>query len=286
MASNYYKYNFISPEPTYALVKEQLKSYFDTGAVDDTLFGIWTNDCLKKLGKGTLKINQTLLNIDNFEARLPDGFDTVREAWLCAAFDVSLQNPSARYTQIVSTSTRLDDPDVHCDLCSECEIPDIVRAVFKTTNEVLFQFRRTYLLKPGNISVHSDCAMECANIGIESQESFDIRDNKFVVTFRQGVVHLVYYSNEYDESGYQLIPDNIRIREYIASYLKYRIFEQLYNQITDETFAQIEKKYENYKQEQYEKKVLADIETRKQTVWQKRQATNRLHRRFKRYDIK
>lgn len=285
MASNYFKYNFVSPEPVFALVKEELKSYFDTGAVDDTLFPIWTNKCLNKLGKGSYKIRETLLRIKDFKGRLPDNFKGVREAWLCAAYDISIQHPSARYTQVVQTSTRIDNPDVFCKLCEECENPDIVQAIYKTTNEVLYQFRRTYLLKPANINTNHECELECANIGIEAQESYDIRDNNFVVTFREGIVHLVYYSYETTEEGYQLIPENVRIQEYIESYIKYKTFEQLYNQVTDETYNQIEKKYETYKAEQYEKKILAETEMKKQTTWQKRQSTRRLHRRFKYYRI-
>ena len=64
----YYKYNFISPEPTYALIQEELKSYFDSGAVDSVLFESWTDKCLRKLGKSSYYITSTVLHLDNFEA--------------------------------------------------------------------------------------------------------------------------------------------------------------------------------------------------------------------------
>ena len=57
--SYYYKYSFISPEPLYATVKEELKSYFDTGAVDDLMFGTWTDKALRKLGKSSYSIAET-----------------------------------------------------------------------------------------------------------------------------------------------------------------------------------------------------------------------------------
>lgn len=46
--SYYYKYTFTSPESIYSLVKEEFKSYFDTGAVDDLLFPTYLDKCLKK----------------------------------------------------------------------------------------------------------------------------------------------------------------------------------------------------------------------------------------------
>ena len=82
--SYYYKYNFVSPEPLYATVKEELKSYFDTGAVDDLLFPTYLDKCLKKLGRTTYVISEQVLFIEDFEARLPDNFHAVREAWMCA----------------------------------------------------------------------------------------------------------------------------------------------------------------------------------------------------------
>ena len=81
--SYYYKYNFISPESVYATVKEELKSYFDTGAVDDLLFPTYLDKCLRKLGRSSYVISEDILDISDFQARLPDNFIAVREAWMC-----------------------------------------------------------------------------------------------------------------------------------------------------------------------------------------------------------
>lgn len=283
---NYYKYNFTSPEQTYAIVKEELRKYFDTGDIDDTLFTIYTSKCLKKLGRGSYPINHVLLNIEDFQARLPDNFIGVREAWLCTSIDTSLQLPSAQYNQIVQTSTRIDNPDVFCDVCNECDNPDIIRAIYKTTSEVLFTVKRTYLLKPGNISVKDSCNMECANIGAPGPDSYDIRDNKFVVTFRSGNVYLVFYEREMTEDGYELIPDNERIKEYIESFLKYKMFEQLCNIVPDDKYRLYKDKKDDYKSEMYEKWVIAETETKKETVNDKYRAILRVKRRHNKYNIR
>ena len=59
--SYYYKYKFTSPQPTYAIVKEELKSYFDTGIVDDLMFPTYLNKCLSKLSRATKPISETPL---------------------------------------------------------------------------------------------------------------------------------------------------------------------------------------------------------------------------------
>ena len=79
----YYKYNFVSPEPIYSIVKEELKSYFDTGAVDDLMFPTYLDKSLQKLGRSSYVIAEQTLDIADFQARLPDNFFAVREAWMC-----------------------------------------------------------------------------------------------------------------------------------------------------------------------------------------------------------
>jgi len=234
--SYYYKYNFTSPEIVYSTVKEELKSYFDTGAIDDLMFPTYLDKCLRKLGRATYVISEEVLHIEDFQARLPDNFFAVREAWLC-------------------------------------------------TTVSGYPYKKQYLLKPGNISVRGDCALDCANFGSSSADSFDIRDNKFVTNFRNGLVHLVFYATEYDEGGNQLIPDNYRIREYVEAFIKYKVFETLTNQTNDETFNQLQQKLAYYKQLSEEAFIMADIEIKKQDVYAKqRRIVNDLNR-FNMYEL-
>jgi hypothetical protein len=161
-------------------------------------------------------------------------------------------------------------------------------------------YRREYLLKPGNISAKQNCGVEYTDNwemyreapavrqftpGSASVDSFDIRDNKFVTNFRNGVVHLVFYSTDYDGMGNQLIPDNFRIREYIEAYLKFKMFETLVNQINDETFNQLQQKMMYYKQNYEEAFIMADIEIKKQTPWEKQRRIKNDLNRFNMYEL-
>jgi hypothetical protein len=279
--SYYYKYDFMSPEPTYAIVKEELKSYFDTGAVDDLLFGTWTDKVLRKLGKGAYYIAETVLHIEDFQARLPDNFYAVREAWLCTqVWGTPYREASSFYSQAASemtiqvTPVTTNDPYAKsCSCTGTCScMPEIIQAVYKTNNELNQSFRREYLLKPGNISAHENCSLDCRNFGSSAPDSFDIRGNKFVTNFRNGSVYLVFYAKETDEKGYQLIPDNYRVREYLEAFIKYKVIEQLSNQIVDETFNQIQTKLGYYKQLSDEAYILAESEIKKQDAYAKMRA--------------
>lgn len=292
--SYYYKYNFISPEPTFAIVKEELKSYFDTGAVDDLMFSTWTDKCLRKLGKSAFYIAETILFIDDFIARLPDNFYSVREAWLCTQVDGRpYQTANSFYSQASLQTTIQVSPVVtngvactsNCppDACT-C-MPDIIQAVYKTNNEMNQSFTKQYLLKPGNISAHNQCSLDCVNYGSSAPDSFDIRGNKFVTNFRQGNVYLIFYAKEQDDKGYQMIPDNYRIREYIEAFIKYKVFEQLSNQIVDETFNQVQSKLQYYKAQSDEAYILAETEIKKQDVYAKMRAITAQRKSLNQYQL-
>jgi hypothetical protein len=298
--SYYYKYNFVSPDPVFAIVKEELKSYFDTGAIDDLLFPTYLDKCLKKLGRSSYIITTTVLHIENYEARLPDNFFAVREAWLCSEIPLtSYQDANSFYTQAASSTTIQVSPltigGTPCNntACQnpECDgtcMPELIQAVYKTNHTTPRAYRRNFLLKPGNISMDKNCNVEYNRELIphaSSLDSFDIHDNKFVTNFKQGVVHLLMYVTEYDNVGNQMIPDNYRIKEYIEAFIKFKVFETLFNQINDETFNQIERKLAMYKQMSDEAFIMAMIEIKKQDSWTKQRRVEKDLNRFNMYEL-
>jgi hypothetical protein len=309
--SYYYKYNFISPEPVYSTVKEEFKSYFDTGAVDDLLFPTYLDKCLRKLGRSSYVISEQLLYIEDFQARLPDNFFAVREAWLCTSIPgYPYQTANSFYSQAASQTTIQVSPvisggapctNLECTTgCPEC-MPVLIQAVYKTNSQSARTYRKQYLLKPGNISARNNCTLDYNNDwesygfggvannsstpGSSAADSFDIRDNKFVTNFRSGVVHLIFYATEYDNGGNQMIPDNYRIREYVEAFIKYKMFETLSNQINDETFQQIQQKLVYYKQMSEEAFIMADIEIKKQDVYAKQRRIKQDLNRFNMYEL-
>ena len=311
--SYYYRYNFVSPEPVYSTVKEELKSYFDTGAIDDLMFPTYTDKCLRKLGKSSYVIAEQALYIQDFEARLPDNFFAVREAWMCTEIpQYPYQTANSFYSQAATETTiqvspltiggtPCNNPGCQNPGCDGTCMPELIQAVYKTNNAMARSYRKDYLLKPGNISARNNCGVDYTNNwdmygsnGVangsftpasSSVDSFDVRDNKFVTNFRNGIVHLVFYATEYDNGGNQMIPDNYRIREYIEAFIKYKVFETLTNQVNDETFQQLQQKLVYYKQMSEEAFIMADIEIKKQDAWTKqRRIVNDLNR-FNMYEL-
>jgi len=266
--------------------------------VDDLSFPTWTDKCLKKLGRSSYVIAEEVLVIEDFMQRLPDNFEAVREAWLCTEIpQYPYQTANSFYSQAASQSTIQVSPvtsggractNVECT-DSGCDgltcMPVLIQAVYKTNNEITRNVKRTYLLKPGNISAKSHCDLQCANFGSSAPDSFDIRGNKFVTNFRKGIVHLVFYATDYDDNQNQLVPNNYYITEFIEAFLKYKVMETLTNQVNDETFNQIQQKMQFYKQEADEAFIMADSELKKQTAEQKVHAIKRQLNSLNRYRL-
>jgi hypothetical protein len=179
-------------------------------------------------------------------------------------------------------------------------MPELIQAVYKTNQQMTRSFQRSYLLKPGTISARGNCDVSYTDAwefvsapaplreftpGSAGYDSFDVRGNKFVTNFRNGVVHLIFYSTAYDGNANQMIPDNYRIREYIEAFIKYKVFETLANQINDETFDQIQKKLGYYKNLSDEAFIMADIEIKKQDAWTKQRRIKNDLNRFNMYEL-
>lgn len=292
----YYKQEFISPSSIYARVKEELRSYFEAGLVDDLLFPIWTNDCIRRFRKSALPIKEAILFIDCNEAKLPPDFHKVREARACFFVGTSIFNvKGAFYISATTKVTETEDgcSELVCDLkpCEENMCLDentikMYEGIYKTNLYNMQTITVAYYLKPGNVSAIAACGDECGNLGSTSPEVFDIKDGNFVTNFDSGTVYLKYYANEYDQENYQLIPDNYFFARYLEAYLKFKVFEQLWNQVTDETFNQIQTKYQIYKQNMNEAFVLAEQEFRSQTVQQKLNSIAANRRRLNKFRLR
>jgi len=282
--SFYYKQEFTSPEPIYAEVKDTLHSYFSSGAIEDFLFPKWTEHCLRRFRKSSLKIEEIVLNICDYQACLPEGFDSVREAWMCTTFNSDwIRNPTSVYYQ---TDCRISAVTDKCDPCFDTEncCVDTYKVTHKVTGAFQFSFKREFLLQPGNAHTRSKCGEGCRNIGASAPNTFDVVNNKIITNFSEGTVYLIYYS-EATEEGEQLIPKNFWVEDFIRKFLIYKCFEQLSNVITDESFNQIQLKKQEADRIQNEAFILAETELKKETVWDKVRAIKKSYNSFNKYRL-
>lgn len=266
--SIYYKQKFVSPIPVWAEIKEQMSSYFLSGALDDVMFPKWTEHCLRRFRKSSLKIESILLELNDYTACLPDDFDSMREVWLTTVVHSStVQNPSACYYQ---NDCRIYEPGIK--KCEDCFDDGTTTnntnymVVNKVTDGYYFSFERTFLLLPGNLHAQKKCGeMPSYNVS-DTEHTFDIINNKIVTNFNSGLLHITYYSNAITEDGEQLIPDDFWVQDYIRKFITMKLVEKLINMATDESINILERKLQKAEKDQAEAFILAETNLKKETI--------------------
>lgn len=283
--SYYYNYSFISPASLFAEVREEMKSYFATAVVDDTMFPIYTEQALKKLGLAVLQKKETVLELENMAACLPEDFKSVREVWACFTEYFSL--PDSRSVYHCDSYVISSDPDI--DPCNPCPCPQEcatkIQVLHKTTGTRVFSFSHSYRLSPATSTAQSYCSADAHTDSIPAADTFEIRDGKIHTAATEGIIHLLYYSEQRDDSQVLLIPDNIRITSFIKAMLKLKLYEQIFNEVSDESFKQAEYKYQISQQAYYEALADAQTEVKKQTLEQKMNSIKADRRRMEKYYI-
>ena len=267
------KERLVSPAKIYARVKEEMRSYFNTGAIDDLLFPIWTKDCIDKFENTYMPLKEAVMDMHNHKCPLPCDFKYVREVWVTFTYDKGpVTSPHVFYYQ---TDCRIEpspsyDSNNSCTDCtpgyqcfppsqtptevalpSLCNVPPEYVVTHKVMEQMMFRFHVTGMLKPGNFKTIGRCAEGCPNLDAFCVDTFDIIGNNLVTSFAQGTIYMAYFAeaatvpeDEGPDAGYYLIPDNEPFQKYLYYYLRMMVYRQLFDQATDESFNQINNKYQ------------------------------------------
>jgi hypothetical protein len=95
------------------------------------------------------------------------------------------------------------------------------------------------------------CTEECTGLYAPGPDIIQIHDNRTLsASFETGCIYVRYFSRPSDDDGIPKVPEILEVEEYIKSYLKFKFFEMLWHSQLDESAAQIERKFQYYKQDQ------------------------------------
>ena len=263
-----------------SVVKEELKSYFNTGAVDDTLFDYWTAYAVSKF-KGTSKpTKEVYLPINNYKVELPRDYQEAKEVWACGVISSeNLQDFTSTYYLTDCRVTRINNKCHECfdNKCQECvNIPQKYQVLNKRTGSTLLEYKKSYLLIPYKSS-GSPCSPEDPRI-------YKVDGCTLTTNLQKGSVHIIYQTDNVEEdTGNILIPDVPEVEEYVGKYLRYKIFDMLSNSVVDESLRAVLQKLDRSERELAEAFVTAETELKKQTKYQVANLIKGRRRRFNNY---
>lgn len=302
---------FISPVKIYSRVKEELRSYFNTGSVDDMLFPEWTNDCLEKFINTYKPQQQAVMDLHNFKCELPCDFRSVKEVYVVTTYEKGpITSPAVFYYQ---TDCRINPSPTSGDSCSSCvggyqcfgasqsatpqgfdnpipnlcDVPDEFIVNHKVMDQFMFSFDVTGLLKPSNFRTLDKMDSESPNRGCSSMDTFDISGNKMITSFRTGTIFMTYYADPYyNEDGYPMIPDEEMFGKYLYHYLRYMMYVQLVDQSTEDTYKLLKAKKDSEVQDLGTAWVNARNYSTAETVYQVMESIKRSYNRNNRFLIR
>lgn len=253
---NYQTYNYIPIDTLVAEIKEELSSYFQAGAVSDVMIPTYVNQCLRKLKGIVLKPERVMLFFDDYTSQLPNDFHLLEWA-------ISYSSEAILTGAIPSTVGFYSKAMTCTGECSE-EFQQTCEVFEKITVPTGLGMQTLVMHDPKWIRVYYGakpmCTEDCPNVNINVTETITIQEKgKVVSTFQRGCVHVQYLSKPIDDNGLPMIPEFVEVEEYIKSYVKFKLFEQLMNSVVDETFNQIKYKFEYYRQDSLNKLAACSI---------------------------
>jgi len=285
---NYNQKTFTSADPLMGELKEELRSWLDTGAIDDLLWPKYVNDALKMIRKSAFPVKQVAIEIKNGKGELPEDFDSVRALWACRSVLYEVPSGTSRYYQ---RDCRLDDispcdtckqQEMACDACDPCKKEYLV--VHKQTQSHVFSYQFSHPLQPGNLQARNRCGEGCLNLNTTSPDTFDISCSDLLVSFNEGIVHLVYYGNGLDpEDDMQMIPEDYWVQDFIMKYIRFKMFDKIWMISNDETFNQSKLRRDVAQAEYYDAKVMAESNLKRETKQKASIRMSRVENRYNKY---
>jgi hypothetical protein len=274
----YDNYEFISSESVVAEVKQELKSYFEAGAISEVLIPTLIDQALRKLKVLVLRPEEAVIRFENYKSQLPHDFSMLDYA---LSYSTDIYWDTAAGSMVGSWYK-----DIQATGCGEQTSIEMYEAI-----TIPLPGFRISMTRPKWIRVYFDstslCVEGCENLKVTSNDIIKIDNHKRVsATFEEGCVYIRYFSRPMDEHHQAMIPEVLEVEEYIKSYLKYKFFEQMWHSVMDESTKQVTDKLMYYKREQLEKLQAAYNYLMTKTKQQIADNIVRTRNRFSKYHIR
>jgi hypothetical protein len=233
------KNSFKTTDSLFSKIREDLASFDAAALIDEGRFHKDVKYILFLLGIKWYREAETILEICNYKADLPDDFKLLDSAFRCdsVVIDGSIIDGVVLKKLTFDHYPETRNPDTH-EYESSCTTyyNQPSRCIFNRQEEILVQrnsviekLSSPVLLKPGNVNTKSCCTSNCQNIYSNSEDIFMIQNRRFNVNFKEGTVYVVYHAFPLDENtGFPMIPDNEVIEKCIEYYIKMNILENLW----------------------------------------------------------
>lgn len=214
---------FISSDILKEETKNELRSYFDSNLVDESIFWPIFKECLSRFSTKYNPEKKDVIKINNKKGTLPKDFERLCLAMACTAGTITLDDQRSISTEEVPVC-ELDLCQSSCDVCTD-ECGNMYRVVQKT-NEIELNWTSFDVLSLGTTNPDY-CIEGCLNFRSRSVNEIEIRDGVMYTNFDEGYVYLEYLATLEDETEI-LFPEHELVNKWIKAKLREGIFSYLY----------------------------------------------------------
>lgn len=250
-------------------------NYIRSGATNEDFIDLWLEEASTDFGMTSLPIKEVALKVNKSVVELPCDFESVVNAYTCGTqYSPVIDNPTSHFYLEDCRVTRIDEKCNECTYQNECDncctIPKRYQAVNKVTGKTVIEYNTESIMTPHTRGVDSD------------KYTYKIEGNKMHTKLREGVVHLIYKSNVYDEDGDLIVIDNRYVHQYLIDYVKYKIMEAvMYNDSDGGNYRINQNNYQLSEMNMLISKTKAETDLKS---WGKRKTGEAINRRRRRHN--
>lgn len=212
-------------------VLTRLKQFDESNLIDDIFLTNWIKDGLKQFGGSLMQEQETILDVENGKAKLPDNFYSLRYALKCEGYGYSIDNTKKDILfaqpfyqkRIKKTGVWDNQVDPPCFKGYECEFireDSIFLDRDQQQHTVSFWYGSPMRLKLVRGYTKLKCDKGCKNLTIDSPYHISVQNNNYLnCNFQTGNIYLRFKGLPEDEEGEIIIPETSRNK--LKEYLEY-----------------------------------------------------------------
>lgn len=219
-----------------AEVETTFANYTETGDISSISIKMWVIHCLRQMGNNITDLRETIVEVKNSKADLPDSFKSLKLALKLNPEGISIKGDKELVKDAYIYKQRIENPawfdrNTH-EYVTTCESKIITEKIYIGGQLTEFHYKPEWLSLTKGIK-KDILAVDCQNINPAIRNSYpheiNITGRTLNTNFSNGSVYIQYNSLPTDEDGEIIIPEITTgdLYHYIENYVKTKIAENL-----------------------------------------------------------
>jgi hypothetical protein len=209
-------------------------NYQETGDIPSISIKMWVIHCLRQMGNNITHLSETIVDVKNSKADLPDGFKSLKLALKLNPDSYRINGNRRNVEDSYIYKQRIENPawfDVTThEYITSCDTKIITEKILLGGEQTEFYYQPEWLSLTKGIK-KDVLSADCQNIHPSIRNSYpheiNITGRTLNTNFKEGSIYLQYNSLPTDEDGEIMIPEITTgdLYHYVENYVKTKLAE-------------------------------------------------------------